>query len=256
MDFGQGTLDKKFICSKNNRLLLLAKVNGMDIQKFLIHKFSRDIVLMGAMFRAGLLNAASVREVADNLLSTDYGPFPGYTDETLISIVVSYKDEKIGDDFNQFLDDNDVKIDHPKQTLVAKVFYYILENKLDFWAGMDFLFRVVHDYHTDEDFDGILYDYKYNVREYRDDPWILSDCQGEVVSLLNDMRKYTQQYIGHVPNDTDTEMILKKIMTVVSHKMSKNADTTTQKNKNKIWTGLKKIFTLSYNLFSDKKHII
>lgn len=217
----------------------------MDIQALLIHKFFQDIVLMGALFRAGFLNIASVREVADSLLSTSYGKFGGYDDETLISIVVSYNDERIADDFNKFLDDYNVKIEHPKQMVVAKVFYYILENKLDFWAGMSFLYHVVQHYEYDEDFSGILLDYEHNLNEYRDDPEVHWDYAGNVLSVLNDMKQYCLTYLGHTPNDTDIEMVSNKIMSVVTHKISQNTRETAETKPDSFWAKLRKALHIS-----------
>jgi hypothetical protein len=101
--------------------------------------FYDDINFMAAMFYRNLLDSMYIYEIANHLTNK-------ISDDYLTKIIANRGD----DNNNQKLFENYLKklrikfLDH-KKYLTAKIFYYMLNNKIDFKEGIDFVHYNVSD---------------------------------------------------------------------------------------------------------------
>ncbi|MDR1220650.1 MAG: hypothetical protein LBK73_13705 [Treponema sp.] len=94
--------------------------------------FYDDIGFMSALFYSDMLNNVDIYKIANHLTNN-------ISDDNLVKIIVNGVD----DDNNKKLFENyfiklNIKLLHPKKALIAKVFYYILHNRIDLSKGIKF----------------------------------------------------------------------------------------------------------------------
>ena len=94
--------------------------------------FSGDIYFMAALFYNNLLNNVDIYNIANHLTNT-------VDDDDLINILVNGKDDENNKKlFGNYLNNLNIDYLHPKETLIAIVFYYILHNKINMYSGIKF----------------------------------------------------------------------------------------------------------------------
>jgi hypothetical protein len=110
---------------------------GRCMIKFTATDFYNDIGFMAALFYNNMLNNVDIYEIASYLNNKTY-------DDVLTKIIANGADNNNKKLFKNYLDALGIKFLDPKRAVAAKVFYYILHDKIDLGKGLRFLnFRVV-----------------------------------------------------------------------------------------------------------------
>ncbi|MDR1180059.1 MAG: hypothetical protein LBK44_06105 [Spirochaetales bacterium] len=106
-----------------------------------------DIDFMIALFFNGMLNNADIYEIANRLNNKT-------SDDVLVKIIANganCNNERL---FDNYLNALGIKLFDSKRAIVAKVFYYILHNRLDLGKGIRFLDLKVLDYENTTEYLG------------------------------------------------------------------------------------------------------
>ena len=128
-----------------------------------------------------LLNNLDIYEIAKNFNKNN-------SDDILVSIITNETDNDNNKKlFKEYLDNKKIKFLYPKKTLVAKVFYYILHNKIDIIKGI----RFVHYYVSNNE----------NITEYVGDDVGIEEIIGDFYAI----------YDGDITNEKDIETTKKLI---------------------------------------------
>ena len=102
--------------------------------------FYDDIYFMAALFYNDLLNKEDIYNIANHLTNT-------IDDDDLINILINGKDDDNNKTlFVNYLNKLNINYLNPKETLVAIVFYYVLNNKINICSGINFVNRNVKNY--------------------------------------------------------------------------------------------------------------
>jgi hypothetical protein len=102
--------------------------------------FYDDIGFMAALFYSDMLNNADIYKIANHLANK-------VSDDNLAKIIVNGIDDNNNKKlFENYLIKLNIIFLHPKKHLTAKVFYYILHNRIDLNKGIRFLNLKVVDY--------------------------------------------------------------------------------------------------------------
>jgi hypothetical protein len=94
--------------------------------------FYDDIDFMIALFFNGMLNNAEIYEIANCLNNKTF-------DDVLAKIIANGTDANNKKLFNNYLEVFGINILDSRKAIVAKVFYYILYDRLDFYEGIRFV---------------------------------------------------------------------------------------------------------------------
>jgi hypothetical protein len=95
--------------------------------------FYNDIGFMAALFYNNVLDNVDIYEIANHLNSKTY-------DDVLTKIIANGADSNTNQElFKNYLNAIGIKSVDYKRAAVAKVFYYILHNKIDFDMGIRFI---------------------------------------------------------------------------------------------------------------------
>jgi hypothetical protein len=95
--------------------------------------FYDDIDFMAAMFYSNLLDSLYIYEIAAYLTNKT-------SDDSLAKIIANGGDDNNNKKlFENYLNAHGIKFLDPKRYLTAKIFYYMLNNKIDFKEGIGFV---------------------------------------------------------------------------------------------------------------------
>jgi ethanolamine utilization cobalamin adenosyltransferase len=180
--------------------------------------FYDDIDFMIALFFNCMLNNADIYEIANRLTSK-------VSDGNLAKIIVNGTDDNNNKKlFENYLNKLNIKLLNPKRALVAKIFYYILHNRIDLYEGIKFLV----DYRVSNFDDAIEYIgddvgiSKILGNFYAIDDGDLrnkKDIEAAINYIFRDMKQYVNDYLVDFPMNNN---ILKdNKQTVIKAEMEK-----------------------------------
>jgi hypothetical protein len=118
----------------------LIAVNGYDFFMGNMKHFYDDIDFMIALFFNGLLYNEDIYEIANYLNNKT-------PDDALAQIVVNGPDDNNNKElFENYLNKLGIKFFVSNRAVAAKIFYYILQDRIDFYKGIRFVDRKVSNY--------------------------------------------------------------------------------------------------------------
>jgi hypothetical protein len=95
--------------------------------------FYDDIVFIIALFFTGMLNDVDIYEIANHLNNKT-------PDDALVQIVVNGPDDNNNEKlFRNYLSKLGIKFFDSNKAVAAKIFYYILQDRIDFYKGIRFV---------------------------------------------------------------------------------------------------------------------
>ena len=102
--------------------------------------FYDDIGFMAALFYNDKLKNADIYKIANHLNNKTF-------DDILAKIITNGSDDNNNKKlFENYLNTLGIKFSNPKRALIAKVFYYVLHNRVDFNRGIEFADNNVSEY--------------------------------------------------------------------------------------------------------------
>lgn len=160
-------------------------------------KYYNNLKLVSVLFYADLLNKDDILEISDYLLNN------GYNDNYLVNIWLSNKNNKneIINDFNLFLNERGLFMDSKEKairTLINLIFDEILNNKISFMDGMEFIIQYLIDNSKNKEFVGDYFELEKVIGIYYaiDDGDIVD--KNEVKKALNLGIEMIREYkMGH-----------------------------------------------------------
>jgi hypothetical protein len=161
--------------------------------------FYDDIVFMAALFFNGMLHDAHIYEVASRLHNKK-------PDDVLAQIIANGADGNNKGLFHTYLEAFGIKFLDPKRALIAKMFYYILHNRMDLYKGINFInFKVRNNENITKyvgDDVGIekLLGAFYAVTDgdLRDE----KDIEAAITDVFKEMKQYVRDNPVHISMDT------------------------------------------------------
>lgn len=94
--------------------------------------FYSDLEFMFALLCNDMLLNDDIKYIADKLILND-------ADDSLIQILVSNETDNVHELFKKYLNSKGIVVQDAKRTLIKKIFYYILQEKLSLYEAMDFI---------------------------------------------------------------------------------------------------------------------
>jgi len=154
-------------------------------------KFYNDYEFMAALFYNDMLDSEDIYKIADLLTNK-------ISDNELVNILL----HKPNDHDNQilmnaFFERHNLKCNYPKQYIVAKIFYYILQNKILLSDGIDFVHYDLSDYEAIKEYIGDDIGIEKIIADYDpiDDGHLTSEQSNILKSkIYKNMREYIKQY--------------------------------------------------------------
>ena len=157
----------------------------------LFSDFYDDIDFMIALFFFGMLNNADIYEVANRLNEKT-------SDDILAQIIANGTDVNNKKLFNNYLNALGIKFLDSRRAVAAKVLYYILHNRINFYTGINFVYNNVSEHENT----------KYIVGddigiEVLQQFWLIDDgdlenekdIENVIESIIIKMKKYINEYL-------------------------------------------------------------
>ena len=154
--------------------------------------FYDDIDFMIALFYNHMLNNVDIYEIAIQLNNKNH-------DDVLAKIIangVNGNNEKL---FDNYLNELGIKFAESKKAIAAKVFYYILADKIDFYKGIRFVHRKVSIYENTKTYVGD----DIGIEEILGNFYMIDD--GDISSekniettiefIISDLKQYINDYL-------------------------------------------------------------
>jgi hypothetical protein len=167
--------------------------------------FYDDIGFMVALFYTDMLNNADIYEIANHLTNK-------VSDDNLANIIVNGTDDDNNKKlFENYLNKLKIKLLNPKRALIAKVFYYILHNRIDLRKGIKFAnFEVSNNENItkyvgdDVGIEQILGNY-YAIAD--GDIKDKKDIEATKKLILEELQQYVHDNLEHIEKIKDEEVI-------------------------------------------------
>jgi hypothetical protein len=159
--------------------------------------FYDDIDFMIVLFYNCKLRNADIYEIANHL--TNKTP-----DDVLIQIVVNGPDDNNNKKlFENYLNKLGIKIFNSKRAVAAKIFYYILHDKIDFYKGIRFVHRNLSNHENitkyvgdDIGIEQILGDfYMIDDGDFADE----KNIEATIECIISDMKQYINDHLVDFP---------------------------------------------------------
>jgi hypothetical protein len=161
--------------------------------------FYDDIDFMAALFFNDMLNNAHIYEVASRLHNKK-------PDDILAQIIANGADGNNKGLFHTYLEAFGIKFLDLKRALIAKVFYYILQDRLDFYEGIKFADFEVSSYGDVIEYVGddvgiskiLGAFYLIDDGDLRDE----KDIEAAITDVFKEMEQYVRDNLVHFSMDT------------------------------------------------------
>jgi hypothetical protein len=171
---------------------------------------------MAALFYTDMLNDADIYEIANPLNNKT-------SDDVFAKIIANGPSGNNQRLFYNYLNALGIKFLDPKRDLIANVFYYILNNRIDFYVGIKFAHRKVSNdddileyVGTDVGIERIPYAfYLVDDGDLRDE----KDIEGAIKDVFREIEQYVQDNLAHFSMDNTIAENNKK--TVIKTEMKK-----------------------------------
>jgi len=169
--------------------------------------FYDDIGFMAALFHNDMLDNADIYEIANRLNKKT-------PDDVLAKIIANGTDGNNKGLFDNYLNVRGIKFVDSKRALIAKVFYYILHDRIDFYKGIKFADIEMSNYENvityvgdDVGIEQILGDF-YAV----DDADLMNekDVETAIDFVISGLKEYVNEYLVDFPIDNNISQVNKK----------------------------------------------
>jgi hypothetical protein len=159
--------------------------------------FYDDIGLTAALFYCDILNNTAIYKIANHLNNKT-------SDDNLAAIIANRTDDDANKKlFKNYLNSLGIKFSDPKRAVVAKVFYYILHDRIDFYRGIKFLDFKVLDYKKITEYVGDDVGIEQLIGNfYAVDDGDLSnekDIETAIGYVIRDMKQYVNEHLAGFP---------------------------------------------------------